>query len=465
MESGLSHVPPPSTPLPASPAAPGSCARAVPIGKSVVPGSAIAEAALTLPSAAAAAQSGEVGLTIPFQPPPSATDLTVPNFYQQMVRKTTAAIVILSSLITYVSVNSLIRAINPAAFIWYDEDNDESRWIASSRSWFDRKACRWLGACGTAHFRLVRPQFGQRRPAPEAPTSGDLAESASWRAFWLDGANQSGSSSWDEAERSRREIPDYVFQYAPLVHLFSGEQFWPCDIAEHLYHTTPMLNYTPVQSRWDHSTLQDLDRLNQWQKGRYVFLTSNDNVEERPPWMEGGKNIPGSPKDGLEQSWADWDGRVDGEIPGDSPAERAKWYDTNPPSPNQGEDLTPEDMGYLNADDLMADEEVREDLRKRYGGEPLRMQVTGGRSDAPAIVLVMDKGNGIVDAFWFYFYSFNLGNVVLNVRFGNHVGDWEHCLVRFHHGKPKALFFSAHSAGEAYNYEAVEKIGERVSAA
>lgn len=470
LEVGLSHASQASTLLPGSVLAPPSSgARAVPIGKSVVPGSAvvITEADPTLSSAsaaAAAAQSGEVGLTVPCQPLSPAADLAVlPSYYQQMVRKTTAAIVILSSLITYVSVNSLIRAINPAAFIWYDEDNDESRWIASSRWWLDRKACRWLGACGAAHFRLVRPHFGQRRPAPDAPTSGDPADSASWRAFWFNEANQS-ANLWDEVERSRREIPEYVFQYAPLVHLFSGEQFWPCDIAEHLYHTTPMLNYTPVKSRWDHSTLKNLDQLNRWQKGRYVFLTSNDNVEDRPQWIEGEKNIPSPPEKDLEPSWADWDGRVDGEIPGDSPEERAKWYDTNPPPSSEGEAFFPDDNEYRDDEDLLADEGTRDDLRKRYGGEPIRMEVTGGRSDAPAILLVIDKGNGIVDAFWFYFYSFNLGNVVLNVRFGNHVGDWEHCLVRFHHGKPKALFFSAHSAGEAYSYEAVEKIGERVSA-
>jgi len=85
----------------------------------------------------------------------------------------------------------------------------------------------------------------------------------------------------------------------------------------------------------------------------------------------------------------------------------------------------------------------------------------GGRSKAPAVLVVVDKGAGVVDAFWFYFYSFNLGNSVLNVRFGNHVGDWEHCMVRFYHGEPKALFFSAHTAGEAYSYEAVEKVGKR----
>ncbi|GIJ98979.1 vacuolar protein sorting-associated protein 62 [Aspergillus viridinutans] len=382
---------------------------------------------------------------------------------EQMIGKAKGTIIILSSLIAYVSINSLVRALNPAAFIWYDEDRDEQRWIASSRSWFDRKACRWLSLCGTAHFRPVGPRFGQRRFLTESNTSASAQdEAAPWWAFWFR-EQEHPANQWDDAERSLREIPDYVFEYAPLVHLFSNEQFWPCDIAEHLFHITPMLNYTPVQSQRIHPTLENLDQLNQWQDGRYVFLTSNDDAEERPPWMEGEKNIPVSPDEHSEESWSDWDGRVDGAIPGDTPDGRLKWYDTNHKSMSEDEaaNLPLEDLGYSKPEDLLQDESVRDELRKRYGGEPIKLQETGGRSDAPAVLLVVDKGNGIVDAFWFFFYSFNLGNVVLNVRFGNHIGDWEHCLVRFYNGKPKALFFSAHSAGEAYSYEAVEKIGQR----
>lgn len=87
----------------------------------------------------------------------------------------------------------------------------------------------------------------------------------------------------------------------------------------------------------------------------------------------------------------------------------------------------------------------------------------GGWSRAPATLVVVQKSHGVVDAFWFFFYSYNLGNQVLNVRFGNHVGDWEHTLVRFQHGEPKAVYFSQHESGEAYSYAAVEKIGKRVS--
>ena len=82
---------------------------------------------------------------------------------------------------------------------------------------------------------------------------------------------------------------------------------------------------------------------------------------------------------------------------------------------------------------------------------------SSGRSQAPAVLVVVDKGDGIVDAFWFFFYSFNMGQKVFNIRFGNHVGDWEHTLVRFKHGKPELVFLSEHNFGAAYAWHAVEK--------
>ncbi|KAH0538110.1 hypothetical protein FGG08_005272 [Glutinoglossum americanum] len=237
-------------------------------------------------------------------------------------------------------------------------------------------------------------------------------------------------SSWKEGKtglhelssdgRLLREIPQYVLDHAPLVHLYSGEQFWPCDIGKHLIHTTPYLNYTPLQARSQHPKLTDLDGFNQYDGGRFIFLQSDDNVEERPGWLGGKKNIPSEPTDGDDDD-------DDGDI-----------------------------SGTVNIQRLMDEIDPQKAIESR--------QLRGGRSDAPAVLLVVDKGDGIVDAFWFYFYSYNLGNVVLNIRFGNHVGDWEHSLVRFQHGIPKAVFFSEHSGGEAYSYEAVEKLGKRAPA-
>lgn len=204
--------------------------------------------------------------------------------------------------------------------------------------------------------------------------------------------------------RVTHEIPQYVLDYAPLVHLYSEEQFWPCDIKEHLFHITPELNYTPIQGL-PQLNLTNLDQLNQFEAGRHVFLTSNDNVEDRPDWLGGQINIP---------------------------------------------------------DDFTDDEKTGQ-LDSQTNRGKIRKQSHGGHSDAPAVLLTIDKGNGIVDAFWFFFYSYNLGNIVFNIRFGNHIGDWEHTLIRFQHGKPKVVFVSEHFFGSAYSYSAVEKIGKRVS--
>ncbi|KAF6228476.1 hypothetical protein HO133_008206 [Letharia lupina] len=202
--------------------------------------------------------------------------------------------------------------------------------------------------------------------------------------------------------RVMHEIPQYVLDYAPLVHLYSEEQFWPCDIKEHLFHVTPELNYTPIQGL-PQLNLSNLDQLNEFEQGRHVFLTSNDNVEDRPDWLGGQINIPDDFSDDSKTDCSD----------------------------------------------------------SRATSARFRKQSHGGHSDAPAVLLTINKGDGIVDAFWFFFYSYNLGNIVFNIRFGNHIGDWEHTLIRFEHGKPKVVFVSEHFFGSAYSYSAVEKIGNR----
>jgi hypothetical protein len=83
---------------------------------------------------------------------------------------------------------------------------------------------------------------------------------------------------------------------------------------------------------------------------------------------------------------------------------------------------------------------------------------SNGYSPAPTYLVVVDKGD-YIDAFWFFFYAFNLGNQVLGVRFGNHVGDWEHTAIRFSKktGKPQSVFFSQHEWGSAHYWADVEK--------
>lgn len=202
-----------------------------------------------------------------------------------------------------------------------------------------------------------------------------------------------------------QDTPQYVLDYAPYVYLHKDEQFWPGTMEEHLLHTTPALNYTQIQEDKLQAALNitNLDQLNAFERGRNVFLTSNDDVEDRPKWLGGAHNIPEA-------------------FP--PPKHKRGWFGLDSQSTNK-------DRG------------------------------TGGRSRAPAILITVDKGNGIVDAFWFFFYSYNLGNIVLNIRWGNHVGDWEHTMIRFQHGQPKLVFYSEHNFGAAYSYSAVEKIAGR----
>ncbi|KAI5835592.1 hypothetical protein K523DRAFT_318928 [Schizophyllum commune Tattone D] len=83
-----------------------------------------------------------------------------------------------------------------------------------------------------------------------------------------------------------------------------------------------------------------------------------------------------------------------------------------------------------------------------------------GLSKAPATIIAVQK-DGFVDVFYFYFYSFDFGNDLFGIVFGNHVGDWEHSMVRFVNGEPTHVYLSAHSSGYAYTYDAIAKEGKR----
>jgi len=80
---------------------------------------------------------------------------------------------------------------------------------------------------------------------------------------------------------------------------------------------------------------------------------------------------------------------------------------------------------------------------------------SSGYSSAPATIICSDKGDIGVDCFYFYFYSYNHGPSVFGTPYGNHVGDWEHTMVRFVDGVPEYLYLSAHGAGFAFNYTIV----------
>ena len=72
-------------------------------------------------------------------------------------------------------------------------------------------------------------------------------------------------------------------------------------------------------------------------------------------------------------------------------------------------------------------------------------------------IVVNDHGSGNVDAFYFYFYAFDFGGSYLGFTIGDHVGDWEHNMIRFKNGVPQQIWYSQHSNGEDFTYGAVQK--------
>lgn len=72
-------------------------------------------------------------------------------------------------------------------------------------------------------------------------------------------------------------------------------------------------------------------------------------------------------------------------------------------------------------------------------------------------IIVNDHNNGTVDVFYMYFYGFDDGGIYVGFNVGDHIGDWEHNMVRFTNGTPTAVWYSQHSNGEAFTYDTVDK--------
>ena len=117
----------------------------------------------------------------------------------------------------------------------------------------------------------------------------------------------------------RDPVPSFVLEHAPLSYLYSKEQWWPSDVAVHLTHVTPQVNFTNIADSVTFATIPTL--------ASDVFLTSKDDVGSHPSWLGG--------------------------IPTDS----------------------------------------------------------SGFTNAPATIIVANKANGVTDAFYFYFYSYDHATV------------------------------------------------------
>lgn len=176
------------------------------------------------------------------------------------------------------------------------------------------------------------------------------------------------------------EIPSYVLEYTPFVHLYSEEKYLPYSVEDYVKHFhLEYSNKTVVYNQTELTLVKLGEIAKQYPvENSEFFLTANEEFDNDPEWITGSKNIPSL---------------VDGKL-----------------------------------------------------------------KNAPAVLIVVDKGNGWVDAYWFYFYSFNLGPFVMGTGpYGNHIGDWEHSLTRFYKGVPVFVWMSAHGGGGAYLYTALEK--------
>ncbi|OBT46424.1 hypothetical protein VE00_03271 [Pseudogymnoascus sp. WSF 3629] len=224
---------------------------------------------------------------------------------------------------------------------------------------------------------------------------------------WLGSHTPTGAAG---NENIQKDIPSYVLEYAPLVHLAEDEIHWPSRMDEHLVHTKPYVDFKPVPKDEQHPTLWDLGDLNKHDGGLHLYLQSRDDVMTSPAWMLSAHNIPVPP-----------------------PAT---------PEGNETDSAAPKD------------ERAKGEKRKK-------ISKIGGRSPAPVVLTVVDKGDGVILAFWFFFYSYNLGNSVFGVGFGDHVGDWEHSVMKFRNGVPETMFISQHTGGRTYTFGAMEKYDKR----
>lgn len=171
-------------------------------------------------------------------------------------------------------------------------------------------------------------------------------------------------------------VPGFVLEYAPVLYLHSEDPYFPSDIGQQIANTVPQVDFESVNDAPASLSLENLSDLNNVEGT--VFLTTTENIENNPAWLNGVR-----PNE---------DGKTEGAV--------------------------------------------------------------------TSTIVVNDHGDGTVDAFYFHFYAYDYSGEYFGIPIGNHVGDWEHNMVRFEEGQPQAVWYSQHANGQAFHYETVEKYND-----
>lgn len=355
-----------------------------------------------------------------------------------------AVIAVAVFVILVVILTSLPRILNPVPASKEKIEADQ-RWVNTSPHWLDRQACRWMGLCGLMHLAPDPPDRAEA--TVKGACTNDLRRHSASHAILEDAEIRRGA-------KALKEVPRYVLDYAPFVHLYSEEYFWPSDIDEHVQHVLPHVDGTPLNL----TEAVSLSSLH-WLDGHpgIVSLKSTDDVECRPTWLHSTPNIPVAFEDEpdvyeVEAGTAD---RKQLE-------EETTWFDVDKDHPIHRISDPRKVPGVGMHTGLAPGRSsisLSREQRRMATRDAQNKPNEEGYSRAPATLILVDKGSDVIDAFWFFFYSYNLGQTVLGTRYGNHVGDWEHAMVRFESGVPRAMFFSEHEGGKAYAWQAVEKRG------
>lgn len=90
------------------------------------------------------------------------------------------------------------------------------------------------------------------------------------------------ASSAANNKRQTTPLPAYALTYAPISYLYSGESWWPSDVATHLANVIPEVDYVAVPGFTSAGSVT-LATLNA--QSSSVYLTSKDNVDTSPAWL------------------------------------------------------------------------------------------------------------------------------------------------------------------------------------